>query len=218
VVREKINILLADDHAILRDGIKMLLSAEKDLNVVGEAKNGDEAIQIARKLKPDIVLMDISMPSINGLEAAKQILRFVDTKIILLSMYTDEEYVVQAIRIGVSGYLHKQSAATSLLKAVRAVKNGEAYFSSSISKTVLETARKNIHKQLDFSRFDSLTKREKQILQMISEGTSSREIGNQLFISMPTVYKHRRNLMKKIGVFDAVGLTRFAIKNKLIAE
>ena len=142
VGKEKINILLADDHAILRDGIKMLLSAEKDLTVVGEAKNGEEAIQIARELKPDVVLMDISMPSINGLEAAKQILRFVDTKIILLSMYTDEEYVVQAIRIGVSGYLHKQSAATSLLKAVRAVMNGEAYFSSSISKTILEQLEK----------------------------------------------------------------------------
>jgi len=212
----KINILLADDHTIVRDGIKMLLSAEIDIHVVGEAGNGDEAIQLARKLKPDIVLMDISMPNINGLEAAKEILRFVETKIILLSMYTDEEYVLQAIRMGVSGYLHKQTAAPTLIKAIRAVINGEAYFSPSISKTVLETAQKTFNENDERSRLDLLTKREKQVLQLIAEGISSKQIGINLFISLPTVYKHRQNLMKKVGVSNAAGLVRLAIENKLV--
>ncbi|MCH7613250.1 MAG: response regulator transcription factor, partial [Candidatus Marinimicrobia bacterium] len=130
-------VLIADDHTLVRDGIKALLSFEKDIEVIGEADNGETAIALAKQLKPDIVLMDIAMPNINGLEATKEILRFVDTKIILVSMHSDEEYVLEAIRAGVSGYLDKQSAASTVIEAIRAVMKGEAYFSPSISKTVL---------------------------------------------------------------------------------
>lgn len=213
-----IQVLLADDHAIVRDGIKMLLTAQKDINVIAEAENGEQAIQFAKEHNPDVVLMDISMPLLNGLEATKEILRTQNTKVILLSMYTDEEYVITAIRAGVSGYLDKQSAAPTVIEAIRSVMKGEAYFSPSISKTVLKAAINQFDSNRLSTRFERLTKREKQVLQLIAEGKTSKVISEKLFISMPTVYKHRQNIMNKIGIRDVAGLTRFAIKNNLVRE
>ncbi|MFQ6677724.1 MAG: response regulator [Fidelibacterota bacterium] len=213
---KRIRVLLADDHAIVRDGIKMLLSEEKDIKVIAEAENGDMAIQMAREHCPDVILMDISMPVLNGLEAAEEILRTQKTKVVLLSMYTDEEYILKAIRCGVSGYLDKQSAAPTVIKAIRSVMAGEAYFTPSISKTVLKAATNRFDKKLGSSRFDCLTKREKQILQLIAEGGTSNSISEMLFISKSTVYKHRQNIMKKTGVREIAGLTRFAIENNLV--
>lgn len=211
-------VLIADDHTLVRDGIKALLSFEKDIEVIGEADNGETAIALAKQLKPDIVLMDIAMPNINGLEATKEILRFVDTKIILVSMHSDEEYVLEAIRAGVSGYLDKQSAASTVIEAIRAVMKGEAYFSPSISKTVLKAAKNQFDSNYLSTRFERLTKREKQILQLIAEGGTANVISKKLFISVTTVYKHRQNIMNKTEIRDVAGLTRFAIENNLIRE
>ncbi len=213
-----IQVLLADDHAIVRDGIKMLLSAQKDIKVVAEAENGDQAIQLAKAHNPDVVLMDISMPVLSGLEATKEILRTLDTKVILLSMYTDEEYVLSAIQSGVSGYLDKQSAAPAVIEAIRSVVAGEAYFSPSISKTLLKTAINQFDNNRVSARFERLTKREKQILQLIAEGGTAKVISKKLFISRSTAYKHRQNIMNKTGIRDVAGLTRFAIENNLIRE
>lgn len=213
-----IQVLLADDHAIVRDGIKMLLSAQRDINVIAVAENGDQAIQLAKEHNPDVVLMDISMPILNGLEATKEILRTQSTKVILLSMYAEEEYVMTAIRAGVSGYLDKQSAASTVIEAIRAVMKGEAYFSPSISKTVLKAAKNQFDSNYLSTRFERLTKREKQILQLIAEGGTANVISKKLFISVTTVYKHRQNIMNKTGIRDVAGLTRFAIENNLIRE
>ncbi len=216
-MKSNIHVLLVDDHAIVRDGIKMLLSAQKDIQVVAEAENGEQAIQLAKIHEPDLVLMDISMPVLNGLEAAKEILRICNqTKVILLSMFADEEYVLTAIRSGVAGYLDKQSAAPAVIDAIRSVMNGEAYFSPSISKTVLKAAKGRVEQKKVSSRFERLTSREKQVLQLIAEGAVCREIAEKLFISIPTVYKHRQNVMKKTGLNDVSALTRFAIENNLI--
>lgn len=217
MARNTIEILLADDHAILRDGIKSLLTTEKDMRVVAEAKDGDQALQKARSLKPNIVIMDISMPNMNGLAAAREILRFVDTKVLLLSMHTDEEYVVRAIHAGVSGYLDKQSAASTLITAVRSVHSGEAFFSPSISKTVLQAALDGISTPTS-TRLDHLTKREKQILQLLAEGEKVPGISKKLFVSVSTVYKHRHNLMNKLNLFNLADLTRFAVENKMISK
>ncbi|MCH7762236.1 MAG: response regulator transcription factor [Candidatus Marinimicrobia bacterium] len=213
-----IQVLLADDHAIVRDGIKMLLSAQKDIKVIAVAENGDQAIQLAKEHNPDVVLMDISMPILNGLEATKEILRTQNTKVVLLSMYTEEEYVMTAIRAGVSGYLDKQSAASTVIEAIRAVMKGEAYFSPSISKTVLKAAKNQFDSNYLSTRFERLTKREKQILQLIAEGGTANVISKKLFISVTTVYKHRQNIMNKTEIRDVAGLTRFAIENNLIRE
>jgi len=212
-----IQILLADDHAILRDGIKSLLNKENDMDVVGEADNGDEALQKARKLKPDVVIMDISMPNMNGLEATKEILRFVNTKVVLLSMHTDEQYVARAIDVGVSGYLDKQSAASVLISAVRSVNNGMSYFSPSITKTALEAATGKLGYEMD-SSLKKLTKRERQVLQLIAEGETADKIAKTLFISVSTYYKHRQNLMKKLGMNNVADLTRFAVDNQIVSE
>jgi len=211
-----IQVLLADDHTIVRDGIKMLLLAQKDINVIAEADNGDQAIKLAKEHSPDVVLMDISMPILNGLEATKEILRVQNTKVILLSMYTDEEYVITAIQAGISGYLDKQSAAQTVIEAIRSVMSGAAYFSPSISKTVLKVAKNQFDSSNHSTQLERLTKREKQILQLIAEGGTAAVIAQNLFISVPTVYKHRQNIMRKIGIRDADGLKQFAIENSLI--
>jgi len=218
MTNKSIQVLLADDHAIVRGGIKMLLSEEKDIQVIAEAENGDEAIQLAREHCPDVVLMDISMPVLNGLVAAEEILRTQNTNVILLSMYTDEEYVLKAIQCGVSGYLDKQSAAPTVINAIRSVMAGEAYFSPPISKTVLKAAANRFDKKHGSPRFDCLTKREKQILQLIAEGGTSNSISEMLYISKSTVYKHRQNIMNKTGVRDIAGLTRFAMDNNLVRK
>lgn len=211
-----INVFLADDHAILRDGIKVLLNAEKNMRVVGEAENGDEAIQKCRELKPDIVLMDISMPIINGLEAARQILRFVSTRIILLSMHADEEYIIRALQVGVSGYIEKQSAATTLIQAVNDVFAGKKYFSPTVSSVLIDAALDH-RAESGVSRLDTLTFREKQILQLLAEGKKAPEISKMLYIAEATIYKHRFNLMKKLGLYNLADLTRFAVENKLVS-
>jgi len=194
----------------------MLLETAPDIIVVGEAENGREAVSLCQKLQPDIVLMDIAMPTLNGVEATRIILKDLpDTKVIILSMYPDEEYVFESLDAGASGFLVKQTASDDLLKAIREVNSGQAFFSPSISKMVLKAYRKT-SKATEIieppAQWISLTSREREVLQLIAEGYTSKEIAEQLFISIGTVRKHRNNIGQKLDIHNIVGLTRYAIE------
>jgi DNA-binding NarL/FixJ family response regulator len=210
---KKITIALADDHAIFRQGLKALLEAERDIEVVGEASNGREAIELVMEKAPDVVVMDITMPDITGIQAADVIkTRLSPAKIIILSMYGDEEYVDQAIQSGVDAYLVKETVAGELIKAIREVMKGNAFFSPSVS-TILRDRRKG---QLERDNPLELTLREKEVLQFVTVGKTSREIGDILNISPRTVDKHRQQLMEKPDIRDIAGLTRYAVTKGLI--
>jgi DNA-binding NarL/FixJ family response regulator len=213
----KTAVLLVDDHTIVREGLRALLDGETDVEIVGEAENGQKAIVLAKSLRPDVVVMDIAMPILNGLEATRVIKKEnPQVKIIVLSMYTDDEFVSQVIRLGASGYLAKQTAAADLRKAIREVMLGNAYFSPSISRMIVERLSRSMIKEQDPRPFYALTSREIQILQLITEGLSNKEISLQLEISVKTVEKHREHIMRKLDIHDVAGLTRYAISKGII--
>ncbi|HWW03064.1 MAG TPA: response regulator transcription factor [Candidatus Acidoferrum sp.] len=215
---EKIKVLLADDHTVVRQGLRALLDAEPDIAVVGEAETGRQALRLALKLLPDVVLMDVAMPWLNGLEATRQIVKEVPTtRVIILSSYSDDEYVHQVTEAGAAGYLLKQTAATELIRAVRECKNGNAFFSPSISRRLLEHCREALHRGAPAGkRIDRLTSREAEVLQMVAEGKVNKQIAAELCISVKTVDKHRQELMKKLHIHDVAGLTRYAISSGII--
>ena len=214
----KITILLADDHMVVRQGLKALLEAQPDMIVVGEASNGRQALQIARKLAPDVVVMDIAMPSLNGLEATRQIIRAVPTtKVLILSSYNDDEYVSQLTEAGAAGYLLKQTAATDLIRAIREIHKGKAFFSPAVSRRLLEYYRETIVKGARVPRPRSfLTSRETEVLQLIAEGEGNKQIAAELSISIKTVEKHRQQVMNKLHIHEVAGLTRYAISKGMI--
>jgi DNA-binding NarL/FixJ family response regulator len=215
---DKIKVLLADDHTVVREGLRVLLEAEADIVVVGEAANGREAVQLTKKLLPDVVVMDIAMPNLNGLEATRQIARDVPTaKLLVLSSYNDDEYVHQITDAGAAGYLLKQTAATDLIKAVREVRRGHAYFSPLVSKRLVEHYRKAVLTGAPVGRRnDLLTPRETEVLQLIAEGRANKQIAIELDISIKTVEKHRQQVMNKLNIHDIAGLTRYAISKGII--
>ncbi len=215
---QQIKILLADDHTVVRQGLKALLSAEPDIEVVGEAENGRQSIQMARDLQPDVIIMDIAMPALNGLEATRQITRALPkTKVIILSSYSDDEYVQQLTEAGAAGYLIKQSAAGELLKAIREAQRGNAYFSPAIAKRLRDQCRDALSTgQPTKRRTDYLTTREAEVLQLIAEGRANKQIAAELCISIKTVEKHRQQVMNKLGIHDVAGLTRHAIAKGII--
>ncbi len=215
IKKEKITILVADDHAIVREGLTVLIDAQKNLKVVGQASNGISTIKQYTKLKPDILLLDLAMPKMNGFTVIKKIKkRYKKSKIIILSMYSDEDSVENAFNNCVNGYLVKQSASSELIKAIYAVANGELFISKDLSNLDIKILK---DKSLHCHPIDSkLSKREKQILKMIARGSTSKEIGSELFISWKTVEKHRRNIMNKLKIHNIAGLTRYAFDNHLI--
>lgn len=213
-----IKTLLADDHTIVREGLRALLMADGGIEVVGEAHNGREAVTMTAALRPDVVVMDIAMPLLNGLEATSQITRGgIPTKVLILSAYADDEYVHQLTEAGASGYLIKQTAAGDLIKAVREIARGNAYFSPSILKRLLELYRE-IHTKGRPARRRSehLTSREQEVLQMVAEGHVNKQIAATLNLSIKTVEKHRQQLMDKLDVHDIAGLTRYAIAHGVV--
>ena len=215
---EKIKVLLADDHTIVRQGLRMLLEAESDIAVIGEAENGQQAVQLTKQLQPDVVVMDLAMPNLNGLEATRQIVKEMPSvKLLVLSSYNDDEYVHQVTEAGATGYLLKQTAATDLIKAVREARRGNAFFSPAISKRLADRYRQAF---LDGApvkkRNDLLTSREAEVLQQIAEGKPNKQIAAQLCISIKTVEKHRQQLMNKLNIHDIAGLTRYAISKGVI--
>jgi DNA-binding NarL/FixJ family response regulator len=212
-----IRVLIAEDHLMVRAGIRALLEKAGDINVLGEASHGQEAIEMTELLKPDVLIMDIMMPRLNGIQAAENIRNLrLPTQILLLSMYSDEGFVHRALQCGVKGYVLKSSVSDELLWAVRAVASGKTYLSSPISEIVVESAM-NPHSALqDNDPLAMLSPREKEILQLIAEEHTSAEIGNLLFISEKTVEKHRTRLMEKLNVRNLAGLVRLAVKYHLV--
>jgi DNA-binding NarL/FixJ family response regulator len=215
---EKITVLLADDHTVVRQGLRALLSAEGDIDIVGEAENGRQAVQLVKKLLPNVAVIDIAMPQLNGLEATRQITRAVPaTKVLILSSYSDDEYVQQLTEAGAAGYLVKQTAANELLKAIREANKGNAYFSPAIAKRLRDQCRDAFaNGQSNKRRADYLTTREAEVLQLIAEGRANKQIAADLCISIKTVEKHRQQVMNKLGIHDVAGLTRHAIAKGII--
>ena len=204
---------MADDHSILRKGVRMLIDSQADMEVVGEAKTGREAIEEARKLKPDIVVMDISIPEINGIEATRQICNeLAHTNVVALSMHKDSVYVREILRAGARGYLLKESEDDDLVKAIRSVHRGEAFLSPAISGAVLTDYRKHVSNPVDL-----LTSREREILTMVAEGKTNKEIANTLSLSVYTVESHRGSVMEKLNLHNTGDIVRFAIRNGLIS-
>ncbi len=209
----KIRILLADDHKILRKGVQMLIDAQADMEVVGEARTGREAIEAARHLKPDVVVMDISMPDLNGIEGTRQICdELSGTKVLALSMHKDSVYVREILRAGARGYLVKDSEDDDLVRAIRSVHRGEAFLSPAISDVVLSDYRRHVSNPVDL-----LTSREREVLTMVAEGKTNKEIAVVLNLSVYTVESHRGSVMEKLNLHNSGDMVRFAIRNGLIA-
>lgn len=211
----RIRVLLADDHTLVRAGIRGLLQGLQGVEVVGEAGDGQEAIRLAEALRPDVVLLDIGMPGLNGLEVAGRLAAFdASIRILILSMHTFEEYVLRALRAGCAGYLLKTSAVAELEVAVRAVARGETYLSPAVSKRVVDDYVRRTGGALD--PIEALTPRQREVLQLAAEGHSSKEIADRLGVSHRTVEAHRAQLMERIGAHDLAGLVRFAVRVGLI--
>lgn len=210
---ENISVVLADDHVVVRDGIKMLLENEDEINVIGEASDGAEALEVVRKLQPDVLVIDIRMPKMNGLEATSQLGNYSDkTKALILSMHNDEEYIVQSVESGASGYLLKDSTKNEFLKAIRSVSKGGKYFSGDISNVLvnsyLNSKKPNQEQSTVYENNFDLTKREKEILKLIYQGVGNKEIAEQLKKSIRTIETHRFNIMKKMKVGNVVELLK----------
>ena len=210
---KKIGVLLADDHAVVRQGLRALLEAEGDIDVVAEAENGRQAVEQAKKTLPDVVVMDIAMPGMNGLEATRQIVRNVpSSKVLVLTSYGDDDCMMQSIEAGATGYLVKQTAATDLLKAIREVSQGNTFFSPPITKRLRQQASEALAGgHLPASTTSRLTSREAEVLQLVAEGFANKQIASELSISIKTVEKHRQQAMNKLNIHDIAGLTRYVI-------
>jgi two-component system response regulator NreC len=212
-----LRILVADDHTILRNGLRLLLERQPDFSVVGEASNGREAIEIAERESPDIVLMDISMPILSGIEAARRITSARPrTAVIILSVHSDEAYILRALKAGARGYLLKDSAESDLVQAVRAVSAGKAYFSPAVSKVLAEDYVRQVTQQGAEDPYDLLTPRERELLQLIVELKPTKEIAEMLHLSAHTVDTHRGNLMQKLNVHSIPELILYAVRRGLI--
>jgi DNA-binding NarL/FixJ family response regulator len=209
---KRIRILLADDHAVVRQGFRMILAAQADMEIVGEAGNGREAVERAEELKPDIVVMDVAMPELNGIEATRRLAGSAPhTRVVALSMHKDSVYVREILRAGARGYLLKDSPAGDLVSAIRAVASGQSYLSPAVSNAVLDDYRKHVTNPIDL-----LTSREREVLQMLAEGKTNKEIAVVLNLSVYTVDAHRGRIMEKLNLHSINELVRFAVRNGLI--
>lgn len=215
----RIAVLLADDHTLVREGLRALLLSETDIEIVGEARNGREAVRCCEEMRPDIVLMDVGMPRLNGLEAARQILaKGPRPRIILLSAHADDEYVAQALEIGASGYLVKHASYKDLARAIREVHAGRQFLSPALARRLeARLAREGPRRRPRGTRgLATLTPREVEVLQLVAEGAGNKQVAAELGISVKTVDKHRQSVMTKLDIHDVAGLTRFAIASGVI--
>ena len=215
---KRITVLLAEDHNIVREGFRSLLKHERDIEVVGEAQTGRQAVQLTRKLRPAVVVMDIAMPLLNGLEATRQIREsFPDTKVLILSAHSDAAYVEQVAALGAAGYLLKQTSSHVLAEAIREVHKGNAFFSPSISKRIHDRSQKSTDGKVQSKKGGNrLSSREVEVLQLIAEGKPNKQVAAELGVSFKTVDKHRQHLMSKLDIHDVAGLTRYAIAAGII--
>lgn len=212
-----IRVILADDHHLVRQGIRALLEKADDIEVIGEVADGQAAVELVERLVPDVLVMDIAMPRLNGAEATERIHTLgLGTQVVILSMYSDETLVRQTLQRGAKGYLLKRAVTEELLLAVRAASRGEPYLSPAISETILDDFLRLQTDTEDPTPFDLLTPREREVLQLIAEGHTNNAIAQLMTISVKTVEKHRASLMDKLNVHDVAGLTRVAIKHGLV--
>jgi len=213
-----IRILVADDHGIIRTGLKLLLERDQDMQVAGEAADGREAVRLAAELRPDIVVIDIGMPLLNGIDATAQILREnPQIGVIILSMHADESYIMRALNAGAKGYLLKDSADDDLLKAVRTVAEGKPFFSPVIAHTLLEDYVKLMREHRAMDSYDLLTEREREVLQLLAEGKSNKEVASLLGLSPYTVESHRNNLMQKLNLHNTADIVLYAVRKAIIS-
>jgi DNA-binding NarL/FixJ family response regulator len=213
----KIKVLLTDDHALFRQGIRTLLTAESDMEVVGESANGLDAVALAQQVRPDVVLMDIGMPGMSSFEATRQIRKDrPDTKVIFLSMYDDDDYLAECVDMGANGYILKDSPAEQLLTAVREVSRGGSFLSPRLLTRLVDDFRMQGRGPTRQPRFGTLTKREREILKMLAEGKSVKEIAGSFELSVKTVEAHKFNLMRKLDIHNKAQLVQYAIQKKII--
>ena len=214
----KIRLLLADDHQLMRSGVRLMLEREGDLSVVGEASDGREAVALAKSLRPDVVVMDIGMSRLNGIDAAQQMTdERPETAIVMLSMHSDESYVLRALKAGARGYLLKDSAEADLIKAVHAVGGGKSFFSPAVSKVLLDDYVRKLRRSGAEDAYDLLTPRECEVLQLIAEGKSNKDVANLFNLSVYTVESHRSNLMAKLNLHGLPELILYAVRKGIIS-
>jgi len=215
---KKITILLSDDHNLVREGLRLLLEKETDMQVVGEASDGRQSVRETKRLKPDVVLQDLAMPLLNGLEAARQIAAEVPTtKVLVLSAYSDDSYIEHAIEAGAAGYLMKETVGNDLLRAIREIASGNAFFSPPIARRLLKQWQgKNSNGALVSTKAAKLTGRQMEILQMIAEGYATKQMAGLLSLSIKTVEKHRQDLMNTLNMHNIAALTRFAVSSGVV--
>jgi two-component system response regulator NreC len=213
----RIRVLLADDHAVVRKGLRFLLERQADMEVVGEAADGREAVRLAEELQPTVAVMDIGMPQLNGIEAAAQIAkRSPQTSVIMLSVHADETYLLRALSAGAKGYLLKDSAEDDLVRAVQVVAQGKPFFSPAIAQTLLEDYMRFLQQRGLKDSYELLTDREKQILQLLAEGKSNKEVAALLNLSLYTVETHRTHLMQKLNLHNTAEIVLYAVRKKII--
>jgi DNA-binding NarL/FixJ family response regulator len=213
---EKVRVLLVDDHAILREGIKALLEKQENIEVVAEAANGREAISKVAQFRPDVVVLDISMPLMDGLEATRQMKKeSPDVKILVLTMHDDEEYFLQLLRAGASGYVTKRTVSRELVSAIEAVYRGESFFCPSMARSLLSNYLR-LAKNTEHIEQEELTPREREIVKLIAEGHTNQQIAGLLHRSVKTIESHRANILRKLGIHDSTGLVKYAVRKKLI--
>jgi two-component system response regulator NreC len=215
---KKIRTLLADDHTLIRRGLRLLVEQQPDLVVVGEAEDGRQAVSLTMSLKPNVAVLDIGMPNLNGIEAAKQITEGESgTAVVILSMYSDETYILRALKAGARGYLLKDSAESDLVRAIHSVAEGKSFFSPTVSKVLLEDYMRKLQRNGGESSYDLLTPREREVLQLIAEGKSNKEVADMLSLSVYTVETHRGNLMEKLGLKGIPELILYAVRKGIIS-
>jgi two-component system, NarL family, response regulator NreC len=212
-----IRILLCDDHAVIRRGLRLILEQHEDIEVVGEASDGREAVKMAETLKPDIVVLDITMPNLNGIEAARQITaKQLGISIIVLSMHADESFVLKALKAGAHGYVLKEAPEGDLVKAIRLVSEGKSFFSPAVSRMLVEDYVRRLQERNGDDSYELLTAREREILQLVAEAKSNKEIANLLNLSLYTVETHRSNIMEKLNLHSVPELMLYAVRKGII--
>jgi len=215
---KKIRVLLADDHTLMRRGLRLIVEQQPDLVVVGEAEDGRQAVALSASLKPNVSVLDIGMPNLNGIEAAKQITEGESAAaVVILSMHADETYILRALKAGARGYLLKDSAESDLVRAIRSVADGKSFFSPAVSKVLLEDYVKKLQRTGSEDSYDLLTPREREILQLIAEGKSNKEVANLLHLSVYTVETHRANIMEKLKLKSVPELILYAVRKGIIS-
>jgi two-component system response regulator NreC len=213
-----IRVMIADDHGVVRKGVRFLLQQERDIDIVGEAEDGREAVRLAREKTPNVVIIDIAMPHLNGIEAAAQITKVSpSTNIVMLSMYSDEEFLIRALSAGAKGYLLKDQAEIDLVRAVRSVAQGKTFFSPDIAHMLLEDYMRRLQQEGIQDSYGLLTEREREVLQLLAEGKSNKEAAQVLNVSLHTVETHRTNFMQKLSLHNTAEIVLYAMRKKIIS-